>query len=121
MKFPQKIIPILPGTPLGKWQQDRWFHLERLRQDHQFRIRDATKLGFDFREGAPAQFQSKHRAAGRKQLLCQPLLVTQFPDLRPDDVLRMFSHAPEMELDIKTGGASDCSVFGATCQTGAGQ
>jgi hypothetical protein len=41
--------------------------------------------------------------------------------LRPDNVLRMFRHAPEMELNIKTGGTFDCSVFGATCQAGTEQ
>jgi len=114
MKSLQARISGLPGTPfVGGRQQCRRFHLERLRQDDQFGIRYAAKLRFDFRECAATQFQSEHRTTRREQFLRQSLLVTQFPDLRADDVLR-FDHAPIMELDLILLRGLNCSVYGAT-------
>jgi hypothetical protein len=40
-------------------------------------------------------------------------LVTQFPNLRADNVLR-FGHAPKMELDTKMNRRLNCTDFGAT-------
>lgn len=120
MKSLQMRISGLPGTPfIGGRQQCRRFHFERLRQDNQFGIRYATKLRFNFREGAAAQFQPEHRTARREQFLCQSLLVTQFPDLRADNVLR-FGHAPIMELDLILLRGLNCSVYGATRINGCG-
>jgi len=111
----------LPGTPFvwGRQQRCR-FHFERLCQDNQFGISYATKLRFNFREGAAAQLQSKHRTARRKQFLRQSLLVTQFPDLRTDNVLR-FGHAPIMELYLILLRGLNCSVYGATASMDAVQ
>ena len=94
--------------------QDRAdFHLERLRQNHQFGIRDAAKLRLDFGKRAPAQIPAEDRTAGGEHFLRQSLLVAQLPDLRPDDVLR-FGHAPKTELDSRMAGELNCSIIGAT-------
>ena len=59
---------------------------------------------------------AENGAAGRKKLLRQPLLVSQFSHLRADNVSQQFlfsRHAPEMELDNRIAGGPDCSNFGA--------
>jgi hypothetical protein len=97
----------------------RNFHFQSPGQNHQFRVRDASQLRLDFREGGAAQFQAQHGAPGREHLLRQSSLVPQFSDLRAGNVLRTFSsfcHAPELELDNIGGGAFNCSDFGATCR-----
>lgn len=86
---------------------------ERLGQNDQFGVRDAAKLCFNFRERGSAQIPSEKRAAGGKHFLRQLLLVTQFPNLRADNVLR-FGHAPKMELDTKMSRRLNCTDFGAT-------
>jgi hypothetical protein len=99
--------------------QRRYFHFQGLSQKHQFKIRDASQLRLNFREGGAAQFQPQDAAAGGKHFLRQTSLVSQFPDLWADNVLRpisSFCHAPEMELDTNKGRPLNCSVFGATCR-----
>jgi hypothetical protein len=73
-------------------------------------------LRFDLRQGGAAQFKAKNGAAGRKKLLRQTLLVSQFSNLRADNVSLQFlfsRHAPEMELDNRCERGPDCSNFGA--------
>jgi hypothetical protein len=78
MKFSQKGIPPLSGMPLQRRQEGCCFHLERLGQNRQFGIRDATKLRFNFRGRAATQIPPKKRAAGNRHF--PP--VIQFCDLR---------------------------------------
>jgi hypothetical protein len=73
-------------------------------------------LRFDLGQGGAAQFEAKNGAAGGKKLLRQALLVSQFSNLRADNVSQQFlfsRHAPEMELDNRVEGGPDCSDFGA--------
>ena len=116
MKVSQKGIPPLAGTPLQRRQEGCCFHLERPSQNHQFGIRDATKLRFNFRERAATQIPAENRTAGGEHCLRHFLLITQLPDLRANNVLR-FSHAPKMELDTTLTEELNCSVFGAICST----
>ena len=114
MRFPQGKISASAGAPFGQRQQSRRVHFECLCQNHQFDIRDATQLRFYFRERAAAQIPAKNRTAGGKHSLRQLLLITQFANLRADNVLR-FCHAPKMELDTTRTPGLNCSVFGAMC------
>lgn len=114
MKVFQPNICDSPGAAFGRRQQRRRFHLERLGQNHQFAIRDTTKLRFNFRERPATQIPAKNRAAGGKHSLRHLLLIAQLADLRTDDVLR-FGHAPKMELDTTWDVRLNCSVFGAIC------
>jgi hypothetical protein len=97
-------------------RQDRInFHLESLCQNNQFSVRDTAKPRFDFGERATAQIPSKNRTAGGKHFLRHFLLITQLPDLRPDNVLR-FCHAPKTELDCRDARELNCSNIGAKWQ-----
>jgi hypothetical protein len=92
-------------------------HPERFRQKHQLRIGNATQLGLNLGKCGAAQFQSQDGATGGVHFLRQSSLVSQFSDLRANNILRTFSsfcHAPEMELDTRESGALNCSVIGAT-------
>jgi hypothetical protein len=120
MKVSQKGIPPLPATPLQRRQESCCFHLERPGQNHQFGIRDATKLRFNFRERAATQIPTEDRTARGEHCLRHFLLITQLSDLRADNVLR-FSHAPKMELDTTLTEELNCSVFGAICSTAMAQ
>ncbi len=120
MKVSQKGIPPLPGTPLQRRQKGCCFHLERLGQNHQFGIRDATKLRFNFRERAATQIPTENRTAGGEHRLRHFLLITQLSDLRANNVL-WFSHAPKMELDTTLAEELNCSVIGAICSTATAQ
>jgi hypothetical protein len=95
-------------------QQYGHVHPESLGNDYQLGVSHATQLRFDLRESRPAQFQPQNRASGGEHFLCQSLLITQFPDLRADNVF-IFHHAPKSELDSIGRRAFDCSDFGATC------
>src|SRR5882672_4802875 len=103
----------LAGTCLLGRQERVDFHFESLCENDQFSVRDAAKLRLDFRKRATAQVPSENRTAGGKHFLRHVLLVAQFSDLRPDNVLR-FSHAPKTELDTRTTSKLNCSNFGAT-------
>ena len=120
MKFLQQIISGSPGAAFGQRQQSRRLHFERLCQDHQFGIRDAPKLRFNFRERAATQIPTEDRTARGEHCLRHFLLITQLSDLRANNVLR-FSHAPKMELDTTLAEELNCSVFGATCATAMAQ
>jgi len=109
--------------PPGRHQR-RYFHFKSASQHHKFKVRDASQLCLNFRQGCAAQFQPQDGAAGGEHFLCQSPLVSQFSDLRADNVLRTFSlscHAPKMELDSIESGALDCSSFGATCRNVTGK
>ena len=97
------------------WQKGIHLHIQSLCENYQLGIRDTAKLRFDFRERGAAQIPSKKRTACGKHFLRQFPLITQFSDLRPDNVLQ-FSHAPETELDAKAGSVLNCTNFGATRQ-----
>jgi hypothetical protein len=94
-------------------QKQVHFRLKRLGQNDQLSVRDTAKLCLNLRECGPAQIPSKKRTACGKHFLRQSLLITQLSDLRADNVL-WFGHAPETELDTKTDGGLNCTVFGAT-------
>ena len=104
---------------LGR-KECRGIYFQRTRQNHQFDIRHTTQLRFDLREGGAAQFQSKQRASGGKQVLRQSLTVAQFPDLRPHHIFQclLFSsrHAPRMEPDTILNELINCSIIGAMCE-----
>jgi hypothetical protein len=100
-------------TAFLNWKEGVHIHFQRFRQNDQFGICDAAKSRFNFRECASTQIPSENRAAGSKHLLRQFLLITQFSDLRSDNILR-FGHAPKTELDTKAAGGWNCSVIGAT-------
>lgn len=100
--------------------QSRYFHSKGFSQNQQFRVRDTSELRLYFREGRPAQLQPKNRATGRKKLLRQSPLISQFSDLRADDVAHPFlscGHALKMELESNEDGALSCSKLGATFWT----
>ena len=113
MRVCQKEFSVSVGTRfLGR--QDRVdFHFESLCQNDQFGIRDTAKLRFDFGKRATAQIPSENRTAGGEHFLRQFLLITQFSDLRPDNVLQ-FGHAPKTELDSREASEFNCSDIGAT-------
>lgn len=98
-------------------KQCRYVQPERIGQNHQFKVCDASQLRLNLGKRCTAQFQPQHGATRGEQFLRQTSLVSQFSDLRADNVLRSFSsfcHAPEMELDTMETGGLNCSVFGAT-------
>lgn len=90
-------------------------HFKSLCQKHQFGIRNTAELRLDFREGATTQIPAKNRTPGSKHLLRHLLLITQFSDLRADNVFRL-AHAPEMELDSRMSDVMNCSIIGAICK-----
>jgi len=112
MKINRRNLSASVARPFGR-QNCADFHLERLRQNDQFGIRDAAKLRFYLGKRSTAQIPAEDRTAGGEHFLRQPLLVAQLPDLRPDNVL-WFGHAPKTELDTKTSGELNCSIIGAT-------
>jgi len=113
MRIYRRTFSVSVGAYFGGRQDFFDFHLERPCQDDQLGVRDATKLRLDFGERAPAQIPTAQRAAGGEHRLRQFLLVTQLPDLRPDNVLR-FRHAPKTELDSSETRELNCSNIGAT-------
>ena len=89
-----------------------YFHLQRLRDDGQFRVRHAPETRFDFGHARPAQLQAEDLQPGGKLLLCQAALHPQLPDHRPDSIL-LFGHAPILELDRRAFWLENCSNIGA--------
>ena len=106
-----------PGAGLFEWKECSCVHFKSFRQYYEFHVGDTTQLGFNFREGGTAQFQSKHGTSSREHLLRHRFLISQFSDLRTNQVFRLLllssCHAPEMELDTITNRLPNCSDIGA--------
>ena len=114
MKIRQKEFFGSAGTRLFRRQDRADFHFESLGENDQFGICDTAELRFDLGERATAQIPSENRTAGGEHFLRHFLLITQLSDLRPDNVLQLFSHAPKTELDSREASELNCSNIGAT-------
>ena len=105
---------------LFRRQKGGHVHFEGFRQYHQLRISYTTKLCLNFRESGAAQFQSKHGTPGREHLLGHLFLITQFSDLRTNQIFRLpllsSCHAPKMELDTIMERLPNCSNIRAKCR-----
>lgn len=110
--FEKHLLSLARTYPL-RGKERGWFNLQSFGQHYQFGIGHTTKLRLNFRESCTAQFQAQNRALCRKHFLRQPLLIAQFSNLRPNDIL-WSGHAPQLELDRKMILEWNCSGFGAS-------
>jgi hypothetical protein len=110
-----------PGAGLFGWKECGCVHFQSFRQGYEFHVGDTAQLGFNFREGGAAQFQSKHGTPSREHLLRHLILIAQFSDLRTNQIFRLpllsSYHAPKMELDAITKRLPNCSNIRAKCRT----
>ena len=86
------------------WKKRRNVHPESFRQKHQLGVAHTTKLSLDLGKRGAAQLKPQNRTSRGKKFLRQPLFISQFSDLRADDIAQPFyfpCHAPKMELDIR--------------------
>jgi hypothetical protein len=106
-----------PSAGLFEWEECDYVHFQSFRQNYKFYVGNTAQLGFNFRECAATQFQSEHGAPSRKHLLRHLILITQFSDLRANQIFRFLllssRHAPETELDTSMKRLSNCSDIGA--------
>ena len=90
------------------------FNPEGFGKDDQLLVSNAAQLSLNFRKRRSTQVQPANRATSREHFLGEILLIAQLANLRPNDVLWFFSHAPISELDCAPCVFMMCSDFGAS-------
>jgi len=79
-------------------------------QDVQLRVSHTAELRLDFRQRSPAQIPAEYATPSCEAFLGYSQLITQLPNLRPDNVL-CFGHAPISELDRIRTRALDAPIL----------
>lgn len=101
----------------ARWRQKCvQLHLQGTSENHQLRIGHTTDLRLNLGKGSSANVPTNPGASGGEHLLRQPVLVSDFSDLWPDDVLSL-RHAPVSELDSRGSYGLNCSEIGANALT----